>query len=259
MTSDAAQPPLFAEARGVAKTPVVLLHGFGGCGAMWEPVLDRMPAGIASLAYDLPGCGRSLHVAAGGAAKIAAAILADLSRRGIARVHLVGHSLGGAVATLAALAAPERVASLTLLAPGGFGEEIDGGLLARYAAARSQAEIAAALVAMSAPGHRPPARLVETMGEMRAVPGQTEILQAGVSRLTRGGRQGVIPHESLAALAMPVAVAWGTADPVLPYAQTAGLPPSFRLETIAGAGHMLIEEAPGRIATLIGETVARAG
>ncbi|MGT2467378.1 alpha/beta fold hydrolase [Mesorhizobium atlanticum] len=88
------------------------------------------------LAYDLPGHSHSLQCEGMGGAKPAArAILADLAARQLTKVHLVGHSMGGAVATLMALADSGRVASLTLLAPGGFGPEINAALLRRYAAA----------------------------------------------------------------------------------------------------------------------------
>ena len=44
-------------------------------------------------------------------------------------MHLVGHSLGGAVAALVAAAKPTRVASLSLIAPAGIGTAINGAFL----------------------------------------------------------------------------------------------------------------------------------
>ena len=60
------------------------------------------------------------------------AISADLAARGLNRVHIAGHSMGGAVAALLAIGEPEHFASVTLFAPGGFGEQIAGPLLRRY-------------------------------------------------------------------------------------------------------------------------------
>ena len=58
-------------------------------------------------------------------------------------------------------------------------------------------------------------------------------------------------RDALAGLTMPVAVAWGALDPVLPFHQTNDLPPLFALHRLPGAGHMLIEEAPDLVTELI--------
>ena len=117
--------------------PVVLLHGFGGSHRAWTPIQQSLSAETRVLAYDLPGHGDSFGFPDAGPPKVAAnAILADLDARGIASAHFAGHSMGGAIAALTALFQPQRVASLTLLSPGGFGPEINQRLLKRYAAAK---------------------------------------------------------------------------------------------------------------------------
>ncbi|MGB3388857.1 MAG: alpha/beta fold hydrolase, partial [Pseudaminobacter sp.] len=190
-----------------------------------------------------------------GPAKVAArAILADLEARGIANAHLAGHSMGGAIAALSALMQPQRVATLTLLAPGGFGEEINGPLLRRFAAARTHEDIRACLDAMSGPGFVPPDRAADALVQIRSAPGQTEKLVEIGNAITKDDRQGAIPRELLAGLPMPIAIAWGTGDTVLPYRQTADLPGNFTLHSISGAGHMLPEEVPGKVIDLIRRT-----
>lgn len=162
---------LYVAERGAGPKTVVFLHGFGGCHGDWHEVISTLAPGSRTLAYDLPGHGLSIDFPGGGPAKVAArAVLADLAARGIRRVHLVGHSMGGAAAVLMALAEPETIASLTLLAPGGFGTEINGPLLRRYAAAASKSEIRACLAAMSGPQSPPSKRIVDVLGEMRARP-----------------------------------------------------------------------------------------
>ncbi len=242
---------IHARVQGKGPSTVVLLHGFGGHHDVWYDIQPALAAGARVLAYDLPGHGRSLNYPGAGPAHVAAkAVLADLGARGIARAHFVGHSMGGAVAVLAALRAPEAVASLTLLAPGGFGPEINFDLLRRYAAATNADDLRACMDEMSAPGFSMPTKYVAGLVATRGVAGQRDKLIEIASLITKGDRQGEIPRDSLASLAMPTRVIWGTEDTVLPYAQTSALPANISLETLPGKGHMLLEEAK--------ETVIRA-
>jgi len=243
---------LNAIAAGDGPETIVLMHGFAGCAEMWRPVMQRLPASMRVIAYDLPGHGGSLGFPGAGPARVATqAILEDLTRRGIARAHIVGHSMGGAFAALLAIGSPDRVSSLTLLAPGGFGAEINGRLLARYAVARDPEEISRCLEGMLGWASPIPAETVEILARMRAVPGQVEFLAALAGKIGRDGRQGAIPREQLAGLTMPVSVLWGTLDGVLPYHQSRDLPPAFVLHTAAGIGHMLGEETPDLVAGII--------
>lgn len=236
----------------IDKPPVVLLHGFGGCHAIWRDIVGSLANSARVLAYDLPGHGLSLTAPdAGSARSTAAAILTDLASRDIHRAHFVGHSMGGAIATLMAVAEPERAASLTLLAPGGFGEEINGALLRRYAAAVDDDEIRQCLAAMSGPQAQIADAALAPYREMRRRPGQTAMLLDIVGMIARDGRQGVIPHEMLEVLAMPVAVAWGETDPVLSFRQTENLPRHFKIRRLPGVGHMLVSEAPEIVTELI--------
>ncbi|CAN7213270.1 alpha/beta fold hydrolase [Aminobacter sp. LjRoot7] len=250
--------PIHAALRGSGKNVVVLLHGFGGIGGVWEDVVGHLDGAFTTIAYDLPGHGLSLDYPKAGSAKVAAtAVLADLAARGIGRAHFVGHSMGGAVATLAALFDPERVASLTLLAPGGYGPEINGPLLRRYAAASCAEEIRACLVKMSSPDSTVPEAAVRDLAEMRSRPGQTEKLIAFAAAMTADDKQGVIPRESLATLTMPVMVVWGTDDAVLPYSHADALPAGFLIHHVLEVGHMLPEETPALVADIVSRMTRR--
>ncbi len=243
--------PLFCRTVRDDGPVLVLVHGFGGSHAVWRDVEARLAGRCRILAYDLPGHGGSLDVAFAGAKAAARTILDDLAARGLSGVHVVGHSLGGAVAVLMAALDPSRVASLVLLAPGGMGSDIDGAALKRLARARTPAEIGAALEAMSAPGARVPPATAATLAATREAPGQVERLLEIADAIAKDDRQGVFPPEMLAGLSCPVDVAWGTNDPVLPFAQTENLPASFTLIPVPDAGHMLIEEAPEVVVGLI--------
>lgn len=246
---------LFARMIGEGDTPLVFLHGFGGSHAVWGSIPDELSRDAPVLAYDLPGHGGSLTYPDAGSAKVAAqAILGDLVARGVQRAHLVGHSMGGAVAALMAIMDAPRVASLTLTAPGGFGSEINHRLLTRYAAAQDEASLTPCLEAMYGYMSPVPAGAVAQMLAARAAPGQREMLVRIAGGLVRDGRQGQLPRERLEALEMPVSVVWGELDNVLPVRQAHGLPWRFALHLFPDLGHMLPQEAPIQIAAIIRRT-----
>lgn len=97
--------------------PVVLIHGAGGNLAHWPPRLRRLP-GRTVIAPDLPGHGQSEGA---GAATISAYgdwLVAFLDAINVDSAHLVGHSMGGAIALDVAQRFPARVATLGLFATG---------------------------------------------------------------------------------------------------------------------------------------------
>ena len=251
---------LYARPKGAGPRTIVLLHGFGGSNMDWNDIQPDLARDGFALAYDLPGHGRSLHhPAAGSASGMAKAILADLDGRGVGKAHVAGFSMGGAVAALMAMRAPDRVASLTLIAPGGFGPEISGRRLSAIADAPDADALRAGLNDMGAPGFEMPTKNVAVAAAMRSLPGQAAKLAEIAARISADDRQGEIPRDALAALKMPTTVVWGTEDPVLPYSQSRDLPAHFALVRVPGAGHMLLEEARRTVIRAIRQTVRRAG
>ncbi len=117
----ASQPPA---GRGDADT-VVLLHGGGPGASSWSNFGQNMPVlakRYRTVMMDLPGYGQSAARPATGhfftiAARTLAALLDEL---GLAKVHLVGNSLGGGASLRFALNYPDRVGRLVLMGPGGL-------------------------------------------------------------------------------------------------------------------------------------------
>ena len=98
---------------------VVCIHASASSSAQWRPLMDRLADRYRILAVDLYGSGKSPSWPAVRPLSLAdeVALLGPVFAAAGERYHLVGHSYGGAVALEAALAAPERVASLILFEP----------------------------------------------------------------------------------------------------------------------------------------------
>ncbi|MFE4412615.1 alpha/beta fold hydrolase [Streptomyces sp. NPDC056821] len=105
-----------------SRTPVVLVHGAGSCSAMWYPNTPALSSDRPVYAIDTPGDpGRSVQREAIHQPERAAQWLDEtLAGLGLERVHLVGSSYGGWLALNQAHCRPDRLASVTLLDPGGL-------------------------------------------------------------------------------------------------------------------------------------------
>lgn len=97
-------------------TPVVLIHGDWTDSRVWDPLTGLLRDRYRVVRYDLRGFGRSARPEA--PFTRLEDLLAILEDRGIGEAIFVGHSGGGALALDLALAAPGRVTSLVLVAPG---------------------------------------------------------------------------------------------------------------------------------------------
>ncbi|MFE2517713.1 alpha/beta fold hydrolase [Streptomyces mirabilis] len=105
-----------------SRTPVVLVHGAGSCSAMWYPNTPALSAERPVYAIDTPGDpGRSVQREAIHQPERAVQWLDEtLAELGLDHVHLVGSSYGGWLALNQAHRRPGRLASVTLLDPGGL-------------------------------------------------------------------------------------------------------------------------------------------
>jgi pimeloyl-ACP methyl ester carboxylesterase len=94
----------------------VLIHGLGGFAESWRHNVPELARHGRVIALDLPGSGRSGKPRRAYTLEFLAQALDRLLHTlGVDRVHLVGHSLGGAVAARYTLDHPGRVERLALL------------------------------------------------------------------------------------------------------------------------------------------------
>lgn len=246
-----------------AGPPVLMLHGIGRSLEDWDPQHPLLSGSHRLVAVDLAGFGRSDRVPGPATLeKLADTAVATLDALGESRpVHVLGNSLGGAVALLAAVRSPARVASLLLVDPAGFGAEVTPALrilgvpaLGPWLLGRLDARAArnaerslfvdAALVTDERVqraveiGRRPAFR--QTFAEIAAELGTVRGVRPGWRRalLSQAARNPV-----------PTLVVWGERDLILPAAQlrrASRALPHVRTHVFGRTGHMPQIEQIGR-------------
>jgi pimeloyl-ACP methyl ester carboxylesterase len=241
--------------------PLVLLHGLLDSGAGWDE-LARASA-HRCLAVDLPGFGHSDPPTRARLSAYAEDVADALDRLRVRNLTLVGHSLGGGVATALAERMHGSVRALVLSAPVGFGRlalaEIAALPLLRALAVRSlpllvtRAPVLDVVYAgVVTSGLKPSDALRRRLAAdaPTAAPG----LQAAIEALACAGRSPRAFHRRPVRYDGPVTVLWGDRDAVVPPAHAhrviTGLPQS-EVHIWPGMGHHPQREQPDRLAELV--------
>ncbi|GAA1499580.1 alpha/beta fold hydrolase [Dactylosporangium maewongense] len=257
--------------------PLVLLHGIGSRWQLWEPVLPALRPHFDVLALDLPGFGASPPTtgASVGASRTGAdadvASFADAVTSfaaaafpGAASFHVAGSSLGGGIALELGRRGVAR--SVTAFAPIGFWGPLSRrwcqasvtgarvfGRLARPAlpalASTAAGRIAVFGLFFGHPARLDPAVCLADVDALVAAPAFTAARSAFAGhRFTDPGALDTIP----------VTVAWGTRDAILPAFQSrraAAVLPHARHVSLKGCGHLPFSDAPDTCTTLIRTTI----
>ncbi len=108
------------------KPALVLVHGLGSAASIWKILLEDLSQHFDVYAVDLPGHGdaplpRDNEVPP----RALAEDIVEMMERdhGVTELHVAGNSLGGWIALEMAAVAPDRVKSVTALAPAGLWHE----------------------------------------------------------------------------------------------------------------------------------------
>ncbi|MEM7461762.1 MAG: alpha/beta fold hydrolase [Pseudomonadota bacterium] len=238
--------------KGSGDPPLLLLHGFAATSGCWQPVLDRLNDNRLVIAHDLPGHGKSADYSTSGrTAEAADAILDDMVSRDIDAAHFCGHSMGGAIACLIALKSPAHVRSLTLLAPGAFGPEINARLLRRFAIADREETLRPLFEQFYGWHAKVNEKALANLLEDRKRADAGEIYLRFAEKFLNAQRQYEISREALNQLNIPVKVVWGTQDRIVPTRQAHKLPGEFAVHVFEGVGHSIIDEIPDQIVRLL--------
>lgn len=239
--------------RGKAEgTPVLFIHGFGGDLDNWlfniDAIGDRHPV----IALDLPGHGQSTVKLPGTSLAALADFVAHfMAALDVPKAHLVGHSVGGAIAAQMALSQPQRVASLSLIDSAGFGPDINTGYTEGFTRAASRRELKPVLELLFKDPTLVSRQMVDDVLKYKRLDGVTELLESLGNGLFKGGQQVAQPGLALASTGKPVLLVWGKDDQIVPAAHAAHAPPGATVELFEGAGHMAQMERAGDVNRLI--------
>ncbi len=233
------------EGGSVKRPPMVLLHGVGGDCLSWPPQIRRL-ADTRVFAPDLPGHGKSSGPARQSVDDHARAVVDLMNAIGIWRAVFVGHSLGGAIALTLALDYPDRTAGLGLVSTGAR-LPVPASIL-EGAASPSTAAFAMQDFHNLVCGPQTSASLAEqNLKQLTTV--RPTLLYADLLACDRFD-----VTSRLDSIRTPVLVVCGTEDKLTPPRYSSALAasiPGAALQTIDGAGHLVMLEQPRRLAKLL--------
>lgn len=241
--------------RGSGGETTVLIHGFGGDLDNWLFNIDALAEKATVFALDLPGHGQSVKALANpGLTAMTAALNGFLDKLGVASAHLVGHSMGGAIAMQMALDHAKKVKSLTLICPSGLGPEI-GNYVDSFIAAQGRKDLKQVLETLFADKSLVSRQLVDDVLKYKRLDGVDALLKSLNAALFGGGRQHDAPGSKLAGKLPPTLVIWGKSDEVIPAAHAHNLP-GADVHILENAGHMVFMEKAGDVNALIKKHIA---
>lgn len=282
--------PLFLDATGrrvrvriagdPQSPPLVLIHGIGRTLEDWAEQFPRLSTKFRLIALDLPGSGFSQRDPRPTTLTVLAqAVLDVLDIVGESRpVHLVGNSLGGAVAMQAAALDASRVSSLVLVDSAGFGKEVAlplrlltisgvGEAMTRHVT-RGSARMSERM-SFADPRLATKARIDHALAASRQPDTAEVMLETVRSLATLRGVNAPWRKELLstvAALKLPTLVFWGERDRVLPVTHLHAARQAFpqaESRLFPNVGHMPQIEVPDgfaeRLTTFIESMVGATG
>ena len=229
-------------------TPVVLIHGFGGDSDNWLFNIDELAKTRPVYAIDLPGHGKSSKtVATGELGELAQAVADLVDEIGARKVHLVGHSLGAAVAFQTLRDRPEQVASIVGIAPSGLDDRVNGAFIEGFIGAEKRKDIKAALQLLVGDPDMVSAQMIEGVQRFKRLEGAKEALRAIADKNLPSGRQTASFRDLVQEGRVPVMIVWGDRDAILSPKAAEGLASSVEVVRFENVGHMPHLEAASAV------------
>jgi pimeloyl-ACP methyl ester carboxylesterase len=228
---------------------IVLIHGFGGHTYSYRHLIPNFARDHRVIAVDLKGYGYSERNASAGLSRSAqVAMLAALIKKlGVERATFVGHSMGGGIAQRFAIAHPEMVDALVLVAsvsgedvmprramPPGPLVKLVVPVMAQFAASR-----------MLRGSFYDPATLTDDVRDAYMGPVRIKGSMDGLVAIMRDGASD--PPIDISTITQPVLLLYGAHDKIVPIEVGQRIRDRItqaRMVIVEKAGHLLLEEQP---------------
>ena len=239
--------------------PVLFIHGFGSELSSWRPFLSQLGIANPVLAVDLPGHGLASAGTAEDFDGLVRSVRSAMASEGLDRVHLVGHSLGAAVAVALAGGGDVDIRSLTLLSPAGLGPKINGDYVQGFLSAATEPALKAWLDLLVADPSRLPGVLVRATLAARDAGPVVENQMRLAAGVFAGSTQLFSVRDALERYDGPVRIIVGQQDRIVPPDHTDFVPAHVAVNRLPGVGHLPQLEAAALVGRLVTQSIRSAG
>lgn len=225
---------------GTDGKPILLLHGFGGDLENWSLVQEVLSANHPVHAIELPGHGQSTkNVGDGTLDDLAAAIVAAIGSLNPGPAILVGHSLGGAIATEVAVRMNDQITGLGLVCPAAMpGGVLSNEYLDGFVSAKRARDLRKPVQMLFQDPSMASRDMLDSLAKMKRLDGAQEALTKIKDGLAGGDPAYAKIGEKMGSFAGKITVIASKSDQVVGAPNPAQLPSNVTLSFIGGAGHM---------------------
>lgn len=218
---------------------LIFIHGFGGDLDNWLFNTSGLADQFTIYALDLPGHGRSVKSFKDPSLKgLADVVLSFMDALKIDQAHLIGHSLGGAVAMKTAITAPKRVSSVTVFGSAGLGNEINMDYINGFIASDSRRDIKPFLEHLFFDSSLVGRQMIDDILKYKRLDGVPEALRTLADTVFKSGKQAEHLAEAFKATGIPLLAIHGKDDQIIPSSHTDAVKGFAKVELFADTGHM---------------------
>ncbi|MGJ8546076.1 MAG: acetoin dehydrogenase dihydrolipoyllysine-residue acetyltransferase subunit [Sulfitobacter sp.] len=229
------------------RLPMVMIHGFLSDATAWEKLAQPLGRSRRIHRIELPCHGRSPNRVPRDFSALAAELRHAFDALDTGPCHLIGHSLGGAVALALADTRPRKIESLTLISPAGLGPDINGEMLKGMCRATRAESLGPWMKLLTSNPDDISWSFVQAAAALRRDPDLRAAQTAMADALFPDGVQGFDLIPALQRAEMPTRIIWGRDDRVISWKHALRAPGRVSLNLFSRTGHLPQYEAADEI------------